>query len=109
MHITSRLVHIALTHPVALWLLVVILVVIVFGVMDLDPIDNGIGSLTLSVLMFIGAPFLVVWRLGMAATSWAPVWVQIVTSACLVLGVTMALDHLVARLLRRYRGPSGRA
>lgn len=86
-------------HLVWLWFLACVGLVIVSEVTGTGMLDGGFGSMLFGVLFLIGAPFLAIGRLGAAATAWAPIWIQAVVAAGLVLAATTLADRLVTRWL----------
>jgi hypothetical protein len=88
-------------HLVWLWLAACVTVVLLSQVMGAGMLDGGFGSAIFGVLLLFGAPFVVVGRLGVAATSWAPAWVQALVSITLILVVTAFADRVVTRWLSR--------
>lgn len=91
--------RLARLHLAWLWLLACLVLVIISEVTGAGMLDAGFGSMLFGVLFLIGAPFLAIGRLGVAATAWAPSWMQAVVAAGLVLAATALADRLVTRWL----------
>lgn len=64
-------------------------------------LDGGFGSILFSVLFLVAAPLIVIGRVGVALTGWAPPWLQMVVAFGLMLLAVASADRLLTRVLRR--------
>lgn len=93
--------RLARLHLVWLWLLACVSLVTISGITGTGMLDGGFGSALFGLLFLIGAPFLLVARLGLAMTAWAPGWIRAVISVALVLAATTLADRFLTRWLLR--------
>ena len=93
--------RIARLHVVWLWLLACVAVGMISQLTGAGMLDGGFGSALFGVLFLVGAPFLIVGRVGVAATAWAPGWLQALLVIGLVLAFTALADRAVTRALLR--------
>ena len=93
--------RLARLHLAWLWLLTCVALVMISGVTGAGMLDGGFGSALFGLLFLIGAPFLLVARLGLAMTAWAPGWIRAVISVALVLAATTLLDRFLTHWLLR--------
>jgi hypothetical protein len=93
--------RIARLHVVWLWLLACVVVLMISQLTGAGLLDGGFGSTLFGVLFVVGAPFLIVGRIGVAATAGAPGWMQAITVIVLVLAFTALADLVVTRALKR--------
>jgi hypothetical protein len=89
-------------HPGLVWLGAVALMAGIIGIAGVESMDGGVGSTLLVLFAIVGAPFLIVGRLGVALTSWAPVPVQAAVVVALAIVVALLLDDPLRRLLDRF-------
>jgi hypothetical protein len=93
--------RLARLHVAWLWLLTCVALVMISGVTGAGMLDGGYGSALFGLLFLVGAPFLLVARLALALTAWAPGWIRAVISVALVLAATTLLDRFLTRWLLR--------
>jgi uncharacterized protein (DUF983 family) len=98
----TRIAHSLQQHPALVWLASLALLAGGLELARLEAMDGGIGSLVTLLLMVLAVPFLIAGRIGVALTSWAPVWVQLVVAGGLMTGVALALDRPLRRWLSRF-------
>ena len=91
-----------LDHPGLAWLALCVLGALALEVTGLEFLDGGAGSLLTGLLFLFAAHFLIVGRIAVALTSWAPFWVQVVTVAVCLIGLALVLDRPLASLIRRF-------
>lgn len=93
--------RLARLHLVWLWFLGCVGLGLISQVTGAGMLDGGFGSALFGFLFLVGAPFLIIGRLGVAATAWAPTWLQEVVSMALVLIATAVADRSLTRWLQR--------
>jgi hypothetical protein len=89
-------------HPGLAWLGVVAVMAAVLGIARVTAMDGAVGSALFVLFAIVAAPFLMVGRLGVALTSWAPTSVQVIVVGLLAIGTALALDPPLRRALSRY-------
>jgi hypothetical protein len=99
--VRSLRVRLARLHLAWLWLLACVSLVMISGVTGAGMLDGGFGSVLFGLLFLIGAPFLLVARLGLAMTAWAPDWIRAAITVALVLAATTLVDRFLTRWLLR--------
>jgi hypothetical protein len=100
--------RLARLHLVWLWLALCVGIVLLSEVTGAGMLDGGFGSALFGLLFLIGAPLIVIGRVGVALTAWAPSWFQMVVACGLILLAVATADRLVTRALRRLARGRGR-
>jgi len=93
--------RLARLHPVWLWFAICTCLVMISQITGAGMLDGGFGSGLFGFLFLIGAPFIIVARIGVAATAWGSTWLQAVVAVALVLAATALADRFVTRWLLR--------
>jgi len=93
--------RLARLHLVWLWLLICVGLVTLSEITGAGMLDGGAGSMLFGLLFLLAAPFLIIGRLVVAVTAWAPVWLQTVLTIVVVLTVTTFADRRLTRWLLR--------
>lgn len=94
--------QLARLHLVWLWLATCVTIVAISEVTAAGMLDGGFGSALFGLLFLVGAPFVLLARVGVALTTWAPVWLQTLVSGGLVLVATALADRAITRWLERH-------
>jgi hypothetical protein len=97
----ARFVH---RHPGVTWLVAAFIPIGLMGLLRLEWMDSGAGSLLFAIFGVLGLPFIIAGRLAVAVTRWAPLSIQIVAAAAACIGLALGLDRWLRPLLERRRG-----
>lgn len=93
--------RLARLHLVWCWLLICVGLVTLSEITGAGMLDGGAGSALFGLIFLLGAPFLIIARVVVTLTAWAPVWLQTVLVMAVVLTMTAFADRSLTRWLLR--------